>query len=89
MQEESELLLQQTAEAQGAEFSLKGVYDVEPWVRAAQDDRRLAAAQLSAILATLKVRCARALCLHGALPSAIEGIFQSGLPDTRAPDQAG
>ena len=55
MQAESERLLQQTAEAQQATFSLKGVYDVEPWVAAAQDDRRLAAAQLSAILSTLTV----------------------------------
>lgn len=54
-QAESEQLLQQTAEAQQASFSLKGVYDVEPWVLAAQDERRLAAAQLSAILSTLTV----------------------------------
>ena len=54
-QEESEELLQQTAEAGAAEFSLKGVYDVEAWVRAVQDNRRLHAAQLSAILSTLQV----------------------------------
>ena len=31
------------------------VYDVEAWVRAVQDSRRLHAAQLSAILSTLQV----------------------------------
>ena len=55
LQADSERLLQQTAEAQGTEFSLKGVYDVRAWVAAACDERRLAAAQLSAILSTLGV----------------------------------
>ena len=49
------MLLQQTAEAGQADFNLRGVYDVEAWVQAVQDNRRLHAAQLSAILSTLTV----------------------------------